>query len=319
MVVGLGYHSLYLPWTPVALIGTAVAFIIGFQNNSAYGRVWEARIIWGGIVNSSRSWGMKVKDMIRATDSSIADEKLRQVHQTLIYRHLAWLTALRYAMRTERPWEVNFQKKSDKEWSDNIHIPEKEKSLQSAMEQFLSLEEVDHVMSRKNPASAVLFLQSKHIRKLKEQGLLWEFSFLELENLLEKLFDHQGKSERIKNFPYPRQYTSISFLFVRLFILLLPFAIIPEFGKAGLQFFPNQQWPYALFVWLSVPASTITCWVFHTMERIGRVGENPFEGTSNDVPISTISHGIEVDLRQLLNEPVDQLPQPIREDMYVQM
>ena len=55
---------LHLPWAPVAVLGTAVAFIVGFQNNAAYGRIWEARKIWGGIVNASRSLGMKVSDMV---------------------------------------------------------------------------------------------------------------------------------------------------------------------------------------------------------------------------------------------------------------
>ena len=59
VVVALYYFLdlawLKIPWTPLALIGTAVAFVIGFQNNSAYGRIWEARKIWGGIVNTS--WG----------------------------------------------------------------------------------------------------------------------------------------------------------------------------------------------------------------------------------------------------------------------
>ena len=66
--VGLYYFLeldwLRIPWTPLALIGTAVAFVIGFQNNSAYGRIWEARKIWGGIVNTSRTFGMYVKDMV---------------------------------------------------------------------------------------------------------------------------------------------------------------------------------------------------------------------------------------------------------------
>jgi len=55
---------LKIPWTPLALIGTAVAFVIGFQNNAAYGRIWEARKIWGGIVNTSRTFGMFVQDML---------------------------------------------------------------------------------------------------------------------------------------------------------------------------------------------------------------------------------------------------------------
>ncbi len=52
----------------------------------------------------------------------------------------------------------------------------------------------------------------------------------------------------------------------------------------------------------------IVAWVFHTMERIGRTGENPFEGTSNDVPISTIARGIEIDLRQNLGESLADIP-----------
>ncbi len=46
------------------MIGTAVAFLISFQNNAAYGRIWEARKIWGGIVNTSRTFGMFVQDMV---------------------------------------------------------------------------------------------------------------------------------------------------------------------------------------------------------------------------------------------------------------
>ena len=60
----LDFTFLDVPWTPVALIGTAVAFMVGFQNNAAYDRIWEARKILGGIVNTSRTWGMKVQDMV---------------------------------------------------------------------------------------------------------------------------------------------------------------------------------------------------------------------------------------------------------------
>lgn len=49
----LGVKWLQVPLTPVGLIGTAVAFMVGFQHNAAYDRIWEARKIWGGIVNAS--------------------------------------------------------------------------------------------------------------------------------------------------------------------------------------------------------------------------------------------------------------------------
>lgn len=63
----------------------------------------------------------------------------------------------------------------------------------------------------------------------------------------------------------------------------------------------------------------MVAWVFHTMERIGRTGENPFEGSANDVPISTISRGIEIDLRQNLGESLDAIPPQFPEVYDVQL
>ena len=103
-----GLEFLHLPWAPLAVLGTAVAFIVGFQNNSAYGRIWEARKIWGGIVNTSRTWTMQVLDMVntsRAPDAATAEE-IAHHHRVLVHRHIAWLAALRHAMREPRKWEV---------------------------------------------------------------------------------------------------------------------------------------------------------------------------------------------------------------------
>src|SRR6187455_3263455 len=97
---------LRLPWLPVALIGTAVAFIVGFKNNATYGRLWEARQIWGAIINSSRSWGIMVIDFVAKNNATqnVSDEELRKIHTRLIYRHISWLTALRFQLREPRAW-----------------------------------------------------------------------------------------------------------------------------------------------------------------------------------------------------------------------
>jgi putative membrane protein len=301
---------LQIPWTPIALVGTALAFVIGFQNNAAYGRIWEARKIWGGIVNTSRTWGMKVKAMITNEYNSnpVPDEALKKEIKTLTYRHIAWMTALRHSMRQKKPWEVFMDHKSNREYERQMHIPERENTLEDELHPYLSVEEKAYVLSKGNKQTALLNLQSNHLKSLKEKGLVWEFSFLELENVLEELFTLQGKSERIKNFPYPRQYATIGHYFVWMFILLLPFGVIPEFYSIG----KNLQNDFPLisqyFIWAAIPFSIIVSWIFHTMERIGRAGENPFEGTANDVPISTISRGIEIDLRQMLDENNEEIP-----------
>lgn len=301
---------LRVPWTPLALIGTAVAFVIGFQNNSAYGRIWEARKIWGGIVNTSRTFGMFVQDMLTNEYATmpLSKEELQHEIKTLTYRHIAWMTALRHAMRVHKPWETVTLEKTNREWTKVVRPPEHDSTVEADMKPYLSEKEMEYVMSKNNKQTALLYLQSHHLRKLKESGVVWEFSFLELQGILQELFTLQGQSERIKNFPYPRHFATLNHYFMWMFVLLLPLAIVPQFSEIGIEIANSYPIIGKLFVWLTVPFYIIVSWIFHTMERIGRTGENPFEGSANDVPISTIARGIEIDLRQNLGEKAGEIP-----------
>jgi len=314
--VGLYYFLnlewLRIPWSPIALIGTAVAFVIGFQNNAAYGRIWEARQIWGGIVNTSRSFGMFVQDMVNneyATEK-LSSEKLQNEIKTLTHRHIAWMTALRHAMREAKPWETVMHEKTNKEWNKMVQPPEWNSDLIDDLKPYLSEEDLAYVLSKNNKQTAILYLQSHHLKVLKQKGVIWEFSFLELENVLQEMFTLQGKSERIKNFPYPRQFATLNHYFMWIFVLLLPLAIVPQFAEIAREISLTQPIISSFFVSLSIPFYVVVSWVFHTMERIGRTGENPFEGSANDVPISTIARGIEIDLRQNLGEDLEDIPKP---------
>jgi len=306
----LDLNWLKIPWTPLALIGTAVAFVIGFQNNAAYGRIWEARKIWGGIVNTSRTFGMFVQDMVTIENTTETNSKTATIEEVkiLTYRHIAWMTALRHAMRSAKPWETIMSEKANKEWAKMIKPPELQSKLEDDLKPYLADEDMQYVLSKNNKQTALLYLQSHHLKKLKEQGMVWEFSFLEIENILKELFNLQGKSERIKNFPYPRQFATLNHYFMWIFILLLPLAVIPQFAEIGTEISKVNSAIGDLFIWLSVPFYVAVAWVFHTMEKIGRTGENPFEGSANDVPISTIARGIEIDLRQNLGESLEKIP-----------
>ena len=276
---------LVIPWVAIALVGTAAAFLIGFKNTQTYNRLWEARQIWGGIINVSRSWGILAKDTVNGNKEDITD---------LVYRHLAWLTALRYQMREKRVWE-NMELKSNAEYARYYKVPERETPLEEELKKYMTDEERLYVLGKKNRATQIISLQSKHLRQLKEAGKLSEFDFIELERTLTSLYDLQGKSERIKNFPYPRQFATINQMFIRLFISMLPFGILQEFAKLTKDL--GEE-----FIWVTVPCSLIVGWVFYVMERIGEATENPFEGSANDVPISNISRTIEIDLREMLDE-----------------
>lgn len=297
-----------IPWTPLALIGTAVAFVIGFQNNASYERIWEARKIWGGIINTSRTFGMYIQDMVNNeyAENTKTKAELQKEIKKLTYRHIAWMTALRHAMRMQKPWETTSNHKTNKEWDSKP--PEKESTLEKDLKPYITDADFEYVMSKNNKQTALLYLQSHHLRQLKEQGVLWEFSFLELESVLQELLSLQGKSERIKNFPYPRQFATLNHFFMWIFVLLLPLALVPQFAEIGGEMLIKSPLIGKLFVWFTIPVYVIVAWVFHTMERIGRTGENPFEGTANDVPISTIARGIEIDLRQNLGEVNSEIP-----------
>ena len=307
-----------IPWTPMALIGTAVAFVIGFQNNAVYGRIWEARKIWGGIVNSSRTFGAFVQTMLsdEHVKTTIDQGSIKKEIHTLTYRHIAWMTALRYAMRQQKAWETTSTHKTNQEWG--IRPPEKKLTLAEALKPYLSKSDFDYALSKDNHQTAILYLQSHHIKALKDRGIIWEFSFLELENLIKEFFTLQGQTERIKNFPYPRHYATLNRYFMWLLLLLLPMALVPQFIDISQEIAENNALLGRLFIWFSIPIYIAVAWMFHTMERIGRTGENPFEGTSNDVPISTIARGIEIDLRQNLGEDKNNIPLQFSDELGVQ-
>ena len=305
----LDLYWLKIPWTPLALIGTAVAFVVGFQNNASYDRIWEARKIWGGIVNTSRTFGILLQDMVTNEHAlhPVEKKELQKEIKTLTYRHIAWMTALRHAMRMPKEWETTAKHKTNREWG--FRPPEMDSTLEEDIKPYISESDFNYIMSKSNKQTALQYLQSHHLRALKEKGIIWEFSFLELEALLAELLTLQGKSERIKNFPYPRHYATLNHFFVWIFILILPLAMVPQFAEIGANIAESKPLMGDLFVWLSIPFYVIVAWIFHTMERIGRTGENPFEGTPNDVPISTIARGIEIDLRQNLGEENSDIPE----------
>ena len=103
----LGWHWLAIPWQPIALIGIAVSFYLGFKNNSSYDRLWEARKIWGGIVNTSRTFTIMSRDFITNEHASkkLSEEELSSIHKSIVHRHVAWLKALTYQLRVLKPWE----------------------------------------------------------------------------------------------------------------------------------------------------------------------------------------------------------------------
>jgi len=121
---------------------------------------------------------------------------------------------------------------------------------------------------------------------------------MEMTKVLSRFFDNQGKAERIKKFPLPRQYANLSRVFVGIFILLFPFSMVPSLMELG-------NFGYAI----SMVITALIGWIYVMMEIVGDYSENPFQGMANDIPMLSLCRTIEIDLLEILGEK--ELPEPI--------
>jgi putative membrane protein len=293
-----GLIGITIPWLPLSVIGTAVAFYVGFKNNSAYDRMWEARKIWGAIVNSSRSWGSGIDSYVSNlfADRPVAEEELHAIKQKLIYRHIAWLYALRSQLLVATPWEHVAQEGlvgyTAKYYQENYGVGlVADQITREELELLLAPDERERLINKINTATQLINEQSRELSDLREKGLINDFRQMQLQQILQDLYDHQGKCERIKKFPLPRQYASMSRYFVGIFILLLPFSMIPELTKMG-----------EFGFWISAPVTALIAWVYVMMEVVGDYSENPFQGMAYDIPMLSLCRVIEIDLREMLGE-----------------
>jgi putative membrane protein len=290
----LGWKHIDIPFQPLSVIGIAVAFYIGFKNSQSYDRFWEGRKIWGGIVNYSRTWGINVLSFV---------ENDQDAQRMLIYRHLAWINALRIQLRQPSSFSIKEHRSVKK-----IYARHGDRNpVCSRLDSFLSPEEDEDLENRKNVATHLIKNQGLQLKQLLKEGKITEFDKQLFHNNLEEMYNLQGRCERIKNTPFPRQYAYFSTLFTWFFVLLLPFGLLSVFEDELLEVQQASVWWYmTLMIFFSVLIS----WIFTTMEKVGSNSEDPFEGRINDVPMTALCRTIEIDLRDMLNE--DNLPEKVQ-------
>jgi ion channel-forming bestrophin family protein len=259
----LGIKHIALPFAPIGVLGTALSIFLGFRNSSSYDRWWEARKIWGGIVNSSRNFSRQVLTL--ADSNNVAENKNRQ--REFIYRHLAWINALRFQLRGQT---------NTPQWNEELG-------------KFLSTEELQQLQSAKNKATQLMLTQGKAIAIAARAGMFDDFRHMQLDNTLSEFYNLQGACERIKNTPLPRQYDFFNFLFLHAFLTILPFGLLEIFQKSALPA-------------LLIPLTMLCGFVFYIVEGVGRRNEDPFENKITDTPMTALCRTIEIDLRQMLDE-----------------
>ena len=258
-----------LPFSIAATLGGALAIFIGFRNNSAYGRWWEARTLWGGIVNSTR---VLARLIITFTDSHAHQPTYDRTRgdafkREMVHRVIAWVHSLRLHLRGEQQW------------------PDLASLLPSA--------DLDEVLKANHKPNVIMQQLGRRIYQAMADGTLGGFDSFQMEGQLLALANYQGGCERIKNTPLLRQYHYFTRLFLQVFIVLMPFCLVAELERMGIG-------------WLVIPIALIISFIFAIIGKVGEVNEDPFEGRITDVPLTALCNTIERDLRELLGET--QLP-----------
>jgi putative membrane protein len=257
-----GHKWVDLPVIPVAMLGTALSILLGFRNGSAYDRWWEARKIWGGIINTSRTFAVQIQIYI---------DKPELVHE-IIYRHIGYVNALRVSLRGQTA------------------------NLEKELSPFIEKNEWDELAQMVNVPTQLLRKQSIVFKNHTKAGIIdSEFKLFELMHSIRELYDLQGKAERIKKTPFPKYYELYVNVFFYAFITLLPFSLIGKFGELSHSVGYN-------ITWLIVPVTLLVGFVFAAIDKSGSETEDPFENKISDTPMSSICIVIERDLRQMLGE-----------------
>ncbi|QNL49182.1 hypothetical protein H8S90_20950 [Olivibacter sp. SDN3] len=185
-----------IPETEIAIMGTALSILMGFRVDAAYKRWWEARIIWGAIVNNSRTFAREVVNFVGKHDPDASRQ--------LIYRQIGFVEATGKHLR----------KQGGKE-----HLA-----------RLLSAEDFQTIQTKKHVPNTLLMMNLKQLTELNLQGSLSTYLLVQIETIIHNLTDELGKAERIKNTPFPVPYGYFSWLLVHSFACLIPFAMVKELG-----------------------------------------------------------------------------------------
>ncbi|WP_118973173.1 bestrophin family protein [Taibaiella koreensis] len=204
-IICLAQYALHLkvsiPVSVPMILGTIISLLLAFRANQAYDRWWEARIVWGGIVNDSRSWSRQVVSYI---DNGYDDDEKAELEQRLINRQIAWAHCLGRALRGQ--------------------------SDEKQLGKWLHENDMNFIARYSSTPMALLELQARDIKYALDNGWINAYQHVELDRTLTNFSDHMGKCERIKKTVFPATYGLYLHLAMNLFIMLLPFALIEYFG-----------------------------------------------------------------------------------------
>ncbi len=193
------FQAIAMPDLTITVLGAALGILLGFRTNSAYDRWWEARKLWGRLVNSSRSLARQAISFTGVSET--ADPRTpTPFAKEMIYNQIAFVHALRCALRKEEPWED--------------------------IKPFVSPAWMAILKTQVNVPTAILQHMGHFAATSASAGVISDLRLQRIDTTLSELSDIQGGCERIKNTPLPRQYDTYPELLIKVYCFLLPLVLV---------------------------------------------------------------------------------------------
>lgn len=182
------FGNISVPVAVTLSLGTSLALLLAFRTGQSYDRWWEARQVWGAIVNDSRTLIRQLQSFTIGADGDVLVKQAVERQVIWCYVMGDYLRRKSYANRIETYFESNH---IDKEQAPNM----------------------------------LLSLHSNAIKMATAKGLINTYQQVQLDATIMRLCDSMGKCERIKNTVFPSSYSLLIHFIIYVFATMLPFGI----------------------------------------------------------------------------------------------
>ncbi|WP_258100586.1 bestrophin family protein [Marinoscillum pacificum] len=199
------YFRSFLSDIPISIsstLGVAISILLSYMINQSYDRWWEARKIWGSIVNDSRTLILQLQMYVRDVHPEI---------ESIAKRQITWNYCLGMVLRKQSVTELIKKK--------------------------MQVKDYEFIKKYHNVPLGILSIQSHAVKQLHDDGELDKFSQIKIEETITRLTESMGKCERIKNTVFPPIYRYGLHTSIYLFVIFLSLSVAFKLQHFALEFF----------------------------------------------------------------------------------
>ncbi len=191
-----------IPFALITVLGTSISLLLAFKLSQSYERWWEARKVWGGIVNDSRTLIVQLLGFI--PEDKLKDQQVIEIIRQIAHRHIGWCYSLGQSLRKLDPMQN--------------------------LDALLSPAEIEALQTQNNKPLYLLLRHMQDLRKLHQLNMLNDFQQIQVEGTITRLCDSMGKGERIANTVFPATYRKFIHFFIYVFLITLSVALVETIG-----------------------------------------------------------------------------------------